>query len=795
MLTNKPQNKRKIFSLKIRSFLAFILSFVLLISSVYIVYAAEENSVDEVNAVFDTAESTDSQSVESIESDDLQESIDSEIIDSEIIDDSGDNAEEDLEITDSSMIPGDNNSGDIISDESVDNIEETNSDEISKLESETDSSELSVIGPGEISDEIIEEPADIELEIPIPDQQESLEASIDNDELFKSYIENVFGINSPKEFYVTAQSSTPKLDKYTLRVYNYLVPLIKEVAAGTRTSTEFSIPSSVIYDKTAYTPEELGVSVNSNNDFRQSVIDKAEKLTKINLSTLLSALISNMPYELYWYDSVAKTDLTYASYIYSERINLLRISGNIIIRCPVSKSYSTGTYTLNTSKVSTVRKAAENARKIVEKHKGKSTVERLKAYRTEICNLVSYNSTAAKGGVAYGDPWQLVYVFDGNSNTNVVCEGYAKAFQYLCDLSEFSNVYCITVTGTMSGGTGQGSHMWNIVKMPNGKNYLVDVTNCDAGTVGADYRLFLVGYKSGSCNSGYTVAAKRDVVYKYDKETTDCHYPGDLNLNKASYPIFSISNANVSVSAATYSGKALTPAVTVKSSGNVILKKGVDYKVAYSNNVNAGSGTVKLTGIGRYYGSKSVSFTIQKASQTINASTIYVWPRTTVSLGATASGKGKLTYKSDNIKIAKVDSAGKVTGIAIGKTTITITAAATANYKAATKKVTVSVKNGNTLTVSAKKTTVTQSYTSLTKGNVTLASNCKVSNAKGKVTYANASTDTTAKKFKVTSSTGSVTIPKGTKKGTYKVIIKVSAAGNDTYFPKSKSVTYSIKVS
>ena len=30
---------------------------------------------------------------------------------------------------------------------------------------------------------------------------------------------------------------------------------------------------------------------------------------------------------------------------------------------------------------------------------------------------------------------ELIWVFDGDSSTNVVCEGYAKAFQYLCDLS------------------------------------------------------------------------------------------------------------------------------------------------------------------------------------------------------------------------------------------------------------------------------------------------------------------------------------------------------------------------
>ena len=60
-----------------------------------------------------------------------------------------------------------------------------------------------------------------------------------------------------------------------------------------------------------------------------------------------------------------------------------------------------------------------------------------------------------------------------------VCEGYSKAFQYLCDLSSFKDkVECHSVSGVTSG-----PHMWNVVAMEDGYNYLVDVTNCDEGTV------------------------------------------------------------------------------------------------------------------------------------------------------------------------------------------------------------------------------------------------------------------------------------------------------------------------
>ena len=61
----------------------------------------------------------------------------------------------------------------------------------------------------------------------------------------------------------------------------------------------------------------------------------------------------------------------------------------------------------------------------------------------------------------------------------------------------------------------------------------------------------------------------------------------------------------------TYNCSTLSPAVTVKY-GNATLKKNTDYTVAYSNNVNAGTGTITITGKGIYGGSVKKTFTIKK---------------------------------------------------------------------------------------------------------------------------------------------------------------------------------------
>lgn len=62
----------------------------------------------------------------------------------------------------------------------------------------------------------------------------------------------------------------------------------------------------------------------------------------------------------------------------------------------------------------------------------------------------------------------------------------------------------------------------------------------------------------------------------------------------------------------TYSGNENTPSVTVKD-GDMVLTKDADYAIEYIDNVNAGSGKVKVTGINGYEGTQERVFTIAKA--------------------------------------------------------------------------------------------------------------------------------------------------------------------------------------
>ncbi len=69
----------------------------------------------------------------------------------------------------------------------------------------------------------------------------------------------------------------------------------------------------------------------------------------------------------------------------------------------------------------------------------------------------------------------------------------------------------------------------------------------------------------------------------------------------------------LSYTSAVYTGSALTPAVTVKANGKT-LTAGTDYTVSCSENTNAGTAAVTVTGRGNYSGTLTKTFTITKRS-------------------------------------------------------------------------------------------------------------------------------------------------------------------------------------
>lgn len=94
---------------------------------------------------------------------------------------------------------------------------------------------------------------------------------------------------------------------------------------------------------------------------------------------------------------------------------------------------------------------------------------------------------------------------------------------------------------------------------------------------------------------------------------------GDFRMF-ASKAMFTIVTKNISavtvspIADRPYTGSAVTPDLTV-TDGLKVLSEGTDYTVTYSNNVNEGTATVNITGIGNYSGTATADFVISKEAE------------------------------------------------------------------------------------------------------------------------------------------------------------------------------------
>ena len=371
-------------------------------------------------------------------------------------------------------------------------------------------------------------------------------------ELLEGYFLSVSGLYEDNSSPFLAPR--PALPGELSSVYNEVKPMVKLVADGTRASTIFEIPGTWTKPKSEWGITGEVISADALTAEASAAIEAA-----FNLDALMQRMLSEMPYELYWFDKTEGIGMSYGVSLSGEILTVKNLKLSMYISQAYAKINEGGaTYdplTADTEKTSAAKRAAENATQVVAANTAKSDYEKLKAYLDYIKAAVSYNNEAANtNATPYGDPWQLIYVFDGDKNTNVVCEGYAKAFKYLCDLSSFSesDLFCSLVTGTMTVGTSAGPHMWNIVTV-GGRNYLVDVTNCDTGTVGAPDKLFLCGAAENVPSEKYTATAgSQSIVYEYDAKTLSDYASSDLKLEEVPYSPTSVSGLTVSGTAVSW---------------------------------------------------------------------------------------------------------------------------------------------------------------------------------------------------------------------------------------------------
>lgn len=143
-----------------------------------------------------------------------------------------------------------------------------------------------------------------------------------------------------------------------------------------------------------------------------------------------------------------------------------------------------------------------------------------------------------------------------------------------------------------------------------------------------DYDTHITLYSSGGTQLALNDdgGADRNFLLSYDMTAGTTYYlkvkcwysevVGTFDMSvKGAFALKSISKytAELSYISATYTGVGRTPGVTVKN-GNAVLRKNTDYTVNYINNVNAGTATVEIQGIGNYTGILVKAFVIKPKS-------------------------------------------------------------------------------------------------------------------------------------------------------------------------------------
>ena len=305
---------------------------------------------------------------------------------------------------------------------------------------------------------------------------------------------------------IHANDSVAGLNELEHVLYNELKTFAVSVTNGDVSSTYFEV--------------EINAS-----DFSWADSALRVMVEEFDFNHIQKCLYCDCPYDMFWFDKTVGQQ-------YDLSVNETP-SGeikSIFLMClfPVSKDYqpldATDCYSVSVEAITRAHDAALVAKLIVAEYESKSDWGKLVGYAKEIVELTEYNTRVLnEEDELYGDPFQLLYVFDRNANTNVVCEGYAKAFKYLCDLSSFEkDVQCYTLSGD--------SHMWNVVDV-DGKNYFVDLTAYD--TYKCDDCL-LVGGTSTDGGKTFTVACKsgHSFTYAYYEWQENMYCDGYLMLSE-----------------------------------------------------------------------------------------------------------------------------------------------------------------------------------------------------------------------------------------------------------------------
>lgn len=262
---------------------------------------------------------------------------------------------------------------------------------------------------------------------------------------------------------------------------------------------QLSDTAKLIYDKLYENKENLktGNYAIQFGDAFQSVLSKenGEDIIKSEYQSAIEALVYENP-EIFYID-VTKM------YINIEKIT--KITGtkyNVYINNGSKPNYLAEGLNSKQDIENYETKIHQVRDYIISDLEGKSNYEKIKEVHDYLVETIEYDKTLT------GD--NMYNIYGALVERKCVCEGYAKAFQYLMNELGIENTIVI---GTATNNNNETeSHAWNYVKL-DGKWYAVDSTWDDPITTGggiltnrSKYRYFLKG--SNTMNENHVTSGK-----------------------------------------------------------------------------------------------------------------------------------------------------------------------------------------------------------------------------------------------------------------------------------------------
>lgn len=219
------------------------------------------------------------------------------------------------------------------------------------------------------------------------------------------------------------------------------------------------------------------------------VINISYDIDESDLEKIYDAIINTADFELVY--PTRKYDFKYDS-----------ITGNIY---KISPKYEVS-LEVRSSMISSVDSVAND---IISQTVGMDEFQTVKYFHNYIILNCSYDSNSENYSNAYGA------LVDGKA----VCEGYARAFKYLCDMV---GIPCELVIGTTDI-----EHMWNLVQI-DGEWYHIDVTWDDPKNKDGDYISY--SYFNLSDEQIFTDHTVNDTYILPVANSTDMNYFNYYNL-------------------------------------------------------------------------------------------------------------------------------------------------------------------------------------------------------------------------------------------------------------------------